>query len=125
MAWRYNSRTGVMTNDQDSAMSFLGYAGHGEGLNNPDMEFVPNVGPLPRVPSGYEIGEPEDSPHTGPFSLRLTPRSPDELQGRDEFLIHGDSQSMDHTASNGCIILARAAREAIHASGDTSLEVWA
>ena len=35
------------------------------------------------------------------------------MQGRSGFFIHGDNANMNHTASNGCIILGPAERQAI------------
>jgi hypothetical protein len=45
--------------------------------------------------------------------------------GRDGFLIHGDNSAMNHTASEGCIILTRDIRQRISDSGDTQLTVIA
>jgi hypothetical protein len=45
--------------------------------------------------------------------------------GRSGFFIHGDNQAMNHTASEGCIILPHAARIAIASSGDRGLRVIA
>ena len=43
--------------------------------------------------------------------------------GRTHFLIHGDSIAHPGDASEGCIALSHAARQAIAISGDTELEV--
>ena len=120
MAWIFNSRTGIMRHTS-LPHQFQGYAGTGAGRNNPDMEFVPNTGPLPRAPSGYRIYPPKDSPRTGPFTLGLEPVVQSELNGRFAFRIHGDNAQND--ASNGCIILNRTARTTIWLSQDRDLVV--
>lgn len=89
----------------------------GEGLNDPAMVAVPSVGPIP--PGIYEIGDPFTHPHAGPYALRLTPLQPLVMYGRSGFLVHGGGL----TASQGCIILPRAARETVHASGVRRLVV--
>jgi hypothetical protein len=43
--------------------------------------------------------------------------------GRTRFLIHGDSIRHPGNASEGCIVLDRAARQAIATSGDNDIEV--
>jgi Protein of unknown function (DUF2778) len=47
----------------------------------------------------------------------LTPDPSNDMCGRSGFLIHGDSVSHPGDASDGCIILSRAEREAIVKSG--------
>jgi hypothetical protein len=87
------------------------------------MQTVPNTGPCPR--GRYSIGQPEDSPHVGPYALPLTPEPGTNTFGRSAFMIHGDSIVHPGTASEGCIILLRDAREQIVASGDLELVVTA
>ena len=100
-----------------------GWAGHGEGKNNPAMERVKSVGPLPK--GWYRIGPPENHPVVGPFALRLTPIFGTEMFGRDGFLIHGAAKDMDHYGqeSKGCIVAARVCRERINALGVRRLQV--
>jgi hypothetical protein len=43
--------------------------------------------------------------------------------GRSGFLIHGDNAEMNHTASDGCIILSHDIREQIDESEDRVLIV--
>lgn len=100
-----------------------GYSGHGEGLNNPSMCNVHNVGPLPQ--GNYTIGQPRDDEEVGKFAMPLTPSPDNTMFGRSEFFIHGDNPKLNHTASDGCIILIRPLREAIASSGDTELLVTA
>ena len=50
-------------------------------------------------------------PNLGPCSLPLTPDAENEMYGGAAFTFHGDSTSMDETASKGCVVLiARGAR---------------
>lgn len=90
-----------------------GWAGHGEGKNNPAMQGVVGVGPLPR--GDYHMSEPFDHPHCGPYVIRLTPMPGTEMFGRDGFLIHGAATdpAKRGSESNGCAILGRVGREAI------------
>ncbi|CAB4131058.1 Protein of unknown function DUF2778 [uncultured Caudovirales phage] len=104
----------------DGKATATGYAGMGEGKNNPALEAVANIGPLPR--GLYTItGPPCIHPHCGQFTLRLEPDSTNEMHGRAGFLLHGDNAT--GTASQGCIVLPRKVREEIWASGIRRLEV--
>jgi hypothetical protein len=97
----------------------IGYAGRGEGLNNPDKEAVRNVGPIPA--GSYTLGKPRV--YKGMKNcFDLLPDGHKAL-GRSGFLIHGDNKKMDHSASEGCIILAEPIRQQIVESGATKLRV--
>ena len=117
--WTYEQLTGRIL--QDDELVGTGYAGSPQGKNNPDMQEVAQTGPLPR--GTYAIEAPQNSPHTGPFTLDLTPDPANEMFGRSEFRIHGDSIEHPGTASEGCIITARAIRERIWNSEDHELTV--
>jgi hypothetical protein len=100
-----------------------GYSGHGDGLNNPSMESVVNVGPIPR--GDWTIGEAVDDPKLGPLAMALIPYPQTNTFGRTSFFVHGDSLEYPglEEASHGCIILSRSIRELIAASPDRYLEV--
>lgn len=119
MTWRYEQETGQLS--QNGVDVAIGYSGAGNGKNNPSMQDVKKIGPIPC--GGYTIGEPHNTPTHGPYVLRLTPDTNNEMFGRDGFLIHGDSKEHPGQASEGCIIVPRAIREQIWDSGDTRLEV--
>ena len=109
----------------DSSGNLLaeGYSGKGGGKNNPAMERVPDVGP---IPAGlYHINPPIDTIEHGPFVLTLIPNEWNEMFDRGGFLIHGDSVEHPGEASEGCIVLPRPARERIAESlaGDNLLQV--
>ena len=121
-AWTYAQKTGEL--QQDSQKVATGYSGAGEGKNNPEMQSVPNVGPIPQ--GAWTIaGPPANTMEHGPYVLRLTPAENTDTFGRSGFLIHGDSKINPGCASHGCIILSRPVREQVWQSGDTDLEVVA
>ena|ERR1035437_5329862 len=98
-----------------------GYSGAGAGKNNPAMQKVYDVGPIPR--GKYLIDVPVDTVTHGPYVLRLEPDDRNVMFGRAGFLIHGDSVVNPGSASEGCIIMPRFARERIWESLDHELEV--
>lgn len=115
----YAQHTGEIAID-GHAIGF-GYSGHGVGLNNPDLEAMQNIGPIPR---GQWLITRWDDHHAekGPQVAVLSPVGHD-AHGRSCFLIHGDNPALNHTASHGCIVAARTIRDALRASGETALEV--
>lgn len=118
--WTYNSANGNLSHN--GALVGTGYSGAGEGLNNPSMSDVHDVGP---IPAGYwRIGSFFDDPGgKGPIVCHLNPAEDTDAHGRGGFMIHGDNSEADHTASEGCMILARPLREQIRDSGDSELLV--
>jgi hypothetical protein len=117
--WTYNQVDGTLLHDGEQAGE--GYSGFADGKNNPEMQNVHDVGPIPV--GTYQIGEPHDTTTHGPHVMALTPVAPTDTFGRDGFLIHGDSIAAPGTASHGCIIMPRNVRDAISTSGDTDLRV--
>ena len=118
MTWQYNQRTGrLQRNGHDVS---TGYSGMGIGRNNPVMENARDLGPIPR--GRYRIGPQYRHPTKGPVTMALEPIG-HAAHGRTHFLIHGDSIRNPGNASEGCIVLDRAARQAIAASGDNEIEV--
>jgi hypothetical protein len=118
--WKYVQRSGELF-DSAGHCQGVGYSGIGLGKNNPAQQSVHNVGPIPV--GTYTIGLPHNSDTHGPFVLPLTPYSGNEMFGRSGFLIHGDSVINAGMASEGCIIQARATRDAVANSDDTTLQV--
>jgi hypothetical protein len=120
MGWTYQQATGRLSHDREFIAT--GYAGIGQGLNNPASQNISFVGPLPA--GTYTIGGPMlDGGHMGPFVLPLTGWVGNQMFGRDGFFIHGDNTARNNTASNGCIVLDRIWRQMIATSGDTVLIV--
>lgn len=121
-AWTYTQHTGELEHDGEPVAT--GYSGCGEGKNNPEMQSVHNLGP---VPQGHWTisGPPVNTPQHGPYVLRLSPSLETNTFGRSGFLIHGDSKTAPGTASQGCVILPRSVREKVWESGDRDLQVIA
>ena len=113
----YHQSTGKLTLDGKEIGQ--GYAGKGDGKNNPDKEAVKRVGPIPR--GLWTIGKPREYKKMA-NCFDLNPVDHDAL-GRSQFLIHGDSRTAPGTASEGCIILSPEVRKKIADSGVTRLRV--
>lgn len=123
LKWEFNNQTGQLS--QNGNPAGFGYSGHGLGVNNPAMQSIGSVGPIPE--GAYIIG-PQQINVTGsgslPASMRLVPFSTNGMHGRTGFLIHGDNSNGDQSASKGCPILSRDVRDLIGSSGDNTLEVY-
>lgn len=122
--WEYSQSTRRLTHVDGSGRvtnAGTGYSGNGEGLNNPAMQHVLNVGPIPQ--GTYDIGQQRDSPNTGRGILPLTPQAGTDTYGRDSFQIHGDNSQGNQSASRGCMIFNRNVRDQISNSGDNVLRV--
>jgi hypothetical protein len=129
----YSQGLGVLSCKDGFLVS--GYAGFETGKNNPAMDHVKNIGPIPR--GVYRITGPEcigttfpcpdckgtSSHRHGPYVLRLHPDEANEMHGRAGFLIHGDNGK--GTASEGCICIERGKRQMVKSEGYTELEVVA
>lgn len=120
MPWLYEQLTGRLRNPEGELIG-VGYSGAKEHKNKPDAQAIHNEGP---IPCGlYLVGTPHDTLTHGPFVLPLTPDPANEMFGRGNFLVHGDSKVAPGTASEGCIIQARDVRERLNASLDKQLRV--
>lgn len=122
LAWTYAQKTGEL--QQDGKPVATGYSGTGAGKNNPGMQQVHNVGPIPQG-DWKIVGPPVNTPEHGPYVLKLKPAPDTSTFGRSGFLMHGDSRESPGNASHGCVILPRAVREQIWNSGDADLKVVA
>jgi hypothetical protein len=121
--WTYSQSTGRLTTPAGDLAGF-GYSGRGTSLNSPDSQDLTDVGPCPQ--GLWTIGEFFDDPGgKGPLVCHLTPQAETETFGRTGLMIHGDNSEANHTASEGCIILAHPLRQLIQASSDRLLEVVA
>jgi len=101
----------------------IGYAGAGPDKNNPSDQAVRGKGPLPC--GLYTILAPVDTMTHGPYVLWLIPDPDNQMFGRSQFGIHGDSIVSPGSASEGCVIMPRFARERIWESEDHRLQVIA
>ena len=125
MSFKYSQSTGVLTHDEGGLIG-TGYSGHGDGVNNPEMQNVVGIGPVPQ--GLYTIQPPTEHPKLGRLAMALLPSSENTMFGRSAFFMHGDNSAANHTASEGCIIMAPVIRNAVAsavASGDNQLEVVA
>lgn len=129
MSYTYEQVSGKLRDEDDNVIG-IGYSGAGDGKNNPLMEHVVDVGPIPC--GTYTIkGPPFNTPSHGPFVLKLVPDTTTRARimeyGRDpdSFLFHGDSISHPGTASQGCLIQDRQTRETVntHLAVDNTLIV--
>ena len=119
-AWTYAQKTGELQQNEQHVAT--GYSGTGEGKNNPDMQSVRNVGPIPQ--GDWTIaGPPVNTAEHGPYVLRLMPNDGTQTFGRSGFLMHGDAKNAPGTASQGCVIMPRNVREQVWDSGDRDLQV--
>ena len=119
--WTYSQGTGLLRDPTGAAISMSGYSGHGAGLNNPGMQEIPDVGP---IPCGlWDIGPAQTVDHLGPLAMALTPRPETDSYGRSGFWLHGDNASENHSASCGCIVEAESVRSAVAVSVDRVLRV--
>ena len=116
--WTYLVIAGVLSDPRDGHKWLGCYSGHDQGLDNPRLEQVQGIGPIPR--GLYRIGEFYDHPHLGPIVAQLHPVG-HNAYGRTGFFIHGDNSHGDQSASHGCIIANRLARIAVRDSKITSL----
>ena len=118
--WTWDQSQGALL-DPNGILVSRGYSGRGRGKNNPTLQHLRGIGPVPR--GMWRIHPPRTSQRTGPYVLDLTPEPGTVTHGRSAFQIHGDSIRAPGTASSGCIILPRVWRERIWKSGVRLIEV--
>lgn len=118
--WIYSQSSGQLWNPDGDRVA-TGYAGAGAGKNNPAMQHVMMMGPLPR--GIYTTQPPRDSLVTGPFVIDLEPDAENKMFRRGNFQIHGDSIKSPGNASKGCIIMPRWVRETVSESVCKTLRV--
>lgn len=118
--WTWRQIDGLLL-DPNGNVAGHGYSGAKQGKNNPALQDVHNVGPIPC--GDYWINQPQNTVTHGPFVLPLLAEQANQMFGRYGFLIHGDSVVEPGTASEGCVILPRDVRETIWQSGDRRLRV--
>lgn len=119
--WTYSQSSGVLT-DPNGRPFAQGYSGNKAGLDNPQMQDTHNVGPLPQ--GEYTIGTLQPlHDRLGEDVLPLEPNPSNQMFGRSGFFLHGDNEFLNHTASDGCVILPRWVRLRIAESDDKGLRV--
>lgn len=94
------------------------------GYNNPLLDYMSCVGPLPEGMYTIE-GPPFTHPTHGPYVLKLTPYPSNEMYGRSGFLIHGKPLPPKdiRKGSEGCLCADPQTRQKIYQSADVILQV--
>jgi hypothetical protein len=118
--WTYEQATGRLF-DYNGDLVATGYSGAPAGKNNPLMQNVSKVGPLPR--GLYTLQPPVNSHVHGPYAIPLAPSTGNVMFGRDAFMCHGDSKIEPGTASEGCIIMPFETRVKMWESKDHVMQV--
>lgn len=88
-----------------------GYSGHPPYVNDGKAQALKARGPIPR--GRYRVSHPWDHVRLGPVSFYLDPDPANAMMGRSGFFIHGDNKYGNRTASHGCIIIGRPARQEV------------
>ena len=114
--WLYQIADGRFCNAVSPWHGHAGYSGRGVYRDDPGATKEVANGPIPV--GSYMCSKPVPHPRLGPQAVYLTPRYGTPMFGRTEFFVHGDNSKGDYSASNGCIILPRSARDLIR-GGDT------
>ena len=120
----YFQHSGIMLDDNGQQVA-IGWSGNGEGKNNPAMQDVHNVGPLPQ--GMYKVGDWQPThPRLGPWVAALT-QVAGQTFGRSAFYIHGPSTDPAKFGqeSEGCIVVPRSMRLVLRALAPDFMEVKA
>ena len=120
MTWVYHQNNRKLFHDNIEIAK--GYSGKGEEKNNHNKQNVSNRGPIP-VGKYTLQGGPFKHHKTGAYTIRLRPDPSNEMFGRSNFMLHGDSGRHPGEASEGCIVLPLNIRKKIWQSGDHEIEV--
>jgi len=134
--WLFEQISGRFS--QDGELIGVGYAGRNyndsgdwvHGKNNPDMEAIKGIGPLP---AGHYTGRElyPTHPVLGNFAIRLEPD--EETRAKiltyerdpDSFFLHGDSAEAPGKASHGCIVQSLDVRHKFWYGVDREIDVVA
>ena len=122
MSWTYEQSTGRLI-DPTGTLQGKGYSGQPPHDNDPNSQFIPNMGPIPE--GMWQAVEliPESVKH-GPFVIRLEPYPQTQTFGRSGFLMHGERiEPPPGLASDGCIVISPDVRHLFWDSTDHDLEV--
>lgn len=117
LEFQYDQRSGCFyLADRQDGLTLIGrgYSGKGVGLNEPSFEDRVAEGPIPR--GLWRVASSVTHQRLGPvcFPLAYGESGEEEIpHNRSGFYIHGDNSRADFSASSGCIILPRSARDFI------------
>lgn len=87
------------------------YSGNQEFYNQEKAQDKENQGPIPV--GIYKVLSIVNHPKRGPLAIKLEWKDGPNSYGRSKFYIHGDNKLMNHTASEGCIIIEKELRKEI------------
>jgi hypothetical protein len=116
MSFTYYQRTGRLVGGTgEFHIDTHGYSGQDKGYLNPEEQCSPFIGPIPA--STYKLTACKNKMHETrdtPCSFILDPQVPEEMCGRNDFLIHGcqcctsgdDSQPPAAGCSAGCVVIS-------------------
>jgi hypothetical protein len=105
-----------------------GYAGHLEGLNNPALQHVRNVGPLPAGDYLAHLGKTHQ--RLGRLAIYLEPLPETEMYGRSGFWCHGnkavdlDGNGVFDDVSLGCPIAELETRDCLNRWIAEGVTLW-
>lgn len=119
--WVYHQLSGHLYSPDGILICSYGYSGKGVGKNNPALQHLKRVGPIPR--GLYTIGIAYKHPVLGILTMNLYPYPENEMFHRGSFRIHGDSFKDPGNASNGCPVFPSWVRRQISESKDKVLQV--
>lgn len=125
LRFRYNSASGAffLADSQNGrALVGHGYSGAAGFANKQSEEAKVAKGPIPR--GMWRLGAAFRHVRLGEVAIPIHPLEGTNTFGRTAFYIHGDNRAANGTASSGCIILPRDARDFIARSGVRTLEVF-
>lgn len=123
MPWLYEQASGFLYDPAGVKLFPPGYSGaFGIWQNNPKLQNIPMFGCIPA--GWYTRGRViPDDPETGISSIELIPDAANNMFGRDDMRMHGDSRTSPGHASKGCIIQAHPNRLEFSISEDLRLQV--
>lgn len=131
--WSYSQKTGELA--RNGGVVGIGYSGHLQGLNNPELETIHDVGPIPAGTWSMAIikgedGLPCDYENKRAPVIRLEPNPGTDTFGRAGFLCHGDliEHEGEEVASLGCMVQPKYVRQQMAVAiteGDDQLQVTA
>ena len=124
MNLNYDQVTGHISKD-DGEVIATGWAGNGEGKNNPALQAERNVGPLPQ--GLYQVGEWEYEHNGLGHDVVALLQVEGETFDRSGFFIHGPSVNLEHYGqeSKGCIVVPRDGRLVVKSLNPDFVKVFA
>lgn len=122
--WIFKQSTGELFKSGDPKPIAVGYSGHEQGKNNPVLQTVRDLGP---IPEGFWTFAAliEDGGRLGKNILHIIAKVGTATFGRSGFFMHGENPEHPGMSSDGCLIFPMAIRLRIWESGDHDLQVIA